>query len=55
MSPQDIVNESHQKTEVNLEDVPTLLDRRENVTVVSDIMKSERVPNLLIYYPPKKT
>ncbi|KAK1698088.1 hypothetical protein QYE76_014785 [Lolium multiflorum] len=37
MSPQQIVNESRQKIEVNLEDAP--LDRRENCNVVSDITK----------------
>ncbi|KAK1601894.1 hypothetical protein QYE76_017599 [Lolium multiflorum] len=40
MSPQQIVNESRQKIEVNLEDAP--LDRRENCNTVSDITKSER-------------
>ncbi|KAK1695755.1 hypothetical protein QYE76_012452 [Lolium multiflorum] len=37
MSPQQIVNESRQKVEVNLEDAP--LDRRENCNTVSDITK----------------
>ncbi|KAK1607951.1 hypothetical protein QYE76_031624 [Lolium multiflorum] len=41
MSPQQIVNESRQKVEVNLEDAS--IDRRENCNVVSDITKSERV------------
>ncbi|KAK1699471.1 hypothetical protein QYE76_016168 [Lolium multiflorum] len=45
MSPQQIVNESRQKIEVNLEDAP--LDRRENCNVVSDITKSERVNSLV--------
>ncbi|KAK1649268.1 hypothetical protein QYE76_067073 [Lolium multiflorum] len=45
MSPQQIVNESRQKIEVNLEDAP--LDRRENCNVVSDITKSERVHSLV--------
>jgi hypothetical protein len=44
MSPQQIVNKSRQKTEVKLEQPPT----RDNVTAVSDITKSERVPNLLV-------
>jgi hypothetical protein len=44
MSPQQIVNESHQKTEVKLEQPPT----RDNLTAVSDITKSEKVPNLLV-------
>jgi hypothetical protein len=44
MSPQQIVNESHQKTEVKLEQPPP----QDNVTAVSDITKSERVPNLLV-------
>ncbi|KAK1609741.1 hypothetical protein QYE76_033414 [Lolium multiflorum] len=46
MSPQQIVNESRQKTEVHLEDAP--LDRRENCNVVSDITKSERVNSLVL-------
>ncbi|KAK1664988.1 hypothetical protein QYE76_053147 [Lolium multiflorum] len=46
MSPQQIVNESRQKTEVNLEDAP--IDRRENCNAVSDITKSERVNSLVI-------
>ncbi|KAK1564032.1 hypothetical protein QYE76_048328, partial [Lolium multiflorum] len=46
MSPQQIVNESPQKIEVNLEDAP--LDRRENCNVVSDITKSERVNSLVL-------
>ena len=54
MSPQQIVNESHQKTEVNLKDAS--LGRQESAAAVSDvnkptqndITKSERVPNLLI-------
>ncbi|KAK1679176.1 hypothetical protein QYE76_040024 [Lolium multiflorum] len=45
MSPQQIVNESRQKIEVNLEDAP--LDRRENCNIVSDITKSERVNSLV--------
>ncbi|KAK1664854.1 hypothetical protein QYE76_053013 [Lolium multiflorum] len=45
MSPQQIVNESRQKIEVNLEDAP--LDRRENCNTVSDITKSERVHSLV--------
>ncbi|KAK1645885.1 hypothetical protein QYE76_063690 [Lolium multiflorum] len=45
MSPQQIVNESRQKIEVNLEDAS--LDRRENCNVVSDITKSERVNSLV--------
>ncbi|KAK1679651.1 hypothetical protein QYE76_040499 [Lolium multiflorum] len=45
MSPQQIVNESRQKTEVNLDDAS--LDRRENCNVVSDITKSERVNSLV--------
>src|SRR3954471_18208101 len=52
MSPQQIVNESRQKIEVNLQDAP----RRESVEPVSvvnepqknDKTKSERVPNLVI-------
>jgi hypothetical protein len=44
MSPQQIVNESHHKTEVKLEQPPP----RDNVTAVSDITKSEGVPNLLV-------
>ncbi|KAK1645151.1 hypothetical protein QYE76_062956 [Lolium multiflorum] len=46
MSPQQIVNESHQKIEVNLEDAP--IDRRENCNAMSDIMKSERVNSLVL-------
>ena len=46
MSPQQIVNESRQKTEVHLEDAP--LDRRENYNAVSDITKSERVNSLVL-------
>ncbi|KAK1694091.1 hypothetical protein QYE76_010788 [Lolium multiflorum] len=46
MSPQQIVNESRQKIEVNLEDAP--LDRRENCNAVSDITKSERVNSLVL-------
>ncbi|KAK1627074.1 hypothetical protein QYE76_001389 [Lolium multiflorum] len=46
MSPQQIVNESRQKVEVNLEDAP--IDRRENCNVVSDITKSERVNSLVL-------
>ena len=53
MTPQQIVNESRQKIEVNLKDVPT--DERENLVTVSDvneptnvITKSERVPSLLM-------
>ncbi|KAK1650348.1 hypothetical protein QYE76_068153 [Lolium multiflorum] len=45
MSPQQIVNESRQKIEVNLEDAS--IDRRENCNVVSDITKSERVNSLV--------
>ncbi|KAK1631603.1 hypothetical protein QYE76_005918 [Lolium multiflorum] len=45
MTPQQIVNESRQKIEVNLEDAS--LDRRENCNVVSDITKSERVNSLV--------
>ena len=45
MSPQQIVNESRQKVEVNVEQSPA---RETNVTAVSDITKSERVPSLLI-------
>ncbi|KAK1625877.1 hypothetical protein QYE76_000192 [Lolium multiflorum] len=45
MTPQQIVNESRQKVEVNLEDAS--LDRRENCHVVSDITKSERVTSLV--------
>jgi hypothetical protein len=46
MSPQQIVNESRQKIEVNIEQPPVL---KNNVIAVSDdITKSERVPNLLI-------
>ncbi|KAK1604957.1 hypothetical protein QYE76_028630 [Lolium multiflorum] len=45
MTPQQIVNESRQKVEVNLEDAS--LDRRENCNVVSDITKSERVNSLV--------
>jgi hypothetical protein len=44
MSPQQIVNESYQKSKVKLERPPP----RDNVTVVSDITKSERVPNMLV-------
>jgi hypothetical protein len=44
MSPQQIVHESRQKTEVKLEQPP----QRDNVTAVSDITKSEGVPNLLV-------
>jgi hypothetical protein len=44
MSPPQIVNESRQKTEVKLEQPPP----RDSVTAVSDITKSERVPNLLV-------
>jgi hypothetical protein len=44
MSPQQIVNESRQKTEVNIEQPPA----RENVAAVSDITKSERVPSMLL-------
>jgi hypothetical protein len=53
MTPQQIVNESRQKIEVNLKDVPT--DERENLVTMSDvneptniITKSERVPSLLM-------
>ncbi|KAK1648935.1 hypothetical protein QYE76_066740 [Lolium multiflorum] len=46
MSPQQIVNESRQKIEVNLEDAS--LDRRENCNTVSDITKSERVNSLVL-------
>ena len=54
MTPQQIVNESRQKIEVNLKDAS--LDRRDNVAVVSDvnepkksdITKRERVPSLLM-------
>ena len=46
MSPQQIVNESRQKVEVNLEDAP--VDRRENCNAVSDITKSERVNSLVL-------
>ena len=54
MTPQQIVNESRQKVEVNLKDAS--LDRRDNVAVVSDvneprksdITKRERVPSLLM-------
>ncbi|KAK1694088.1 hypothetical protein QYE76_010785 [Lolium multiflorum] len=45
MSPQQIVNESRQKIEVNLEDAS--IDRRENCNTVSDITKSERVHSLV--------
>ena len=45
MSPQQIVNESRQKIEVNLEDAS--IDRRENCNAVSDITKSERVNSLV--------
>jgi hypothetical protein len=45
MSPQQIVNESHKKTELKLEHPPP----QDNVTVVSDITKSERVPNMLVF------
>jgi hypothetical protein len=44
MSLQQIINESRQKTEVKLEQPPT----RDNVTTVTDITISERVPNLLV-------
>jgi hypothetical protein len=44
MSPQQIVSESRQKTEVKLEQPST----RDNVTTVTDITKSERVRNLLV-------
>ena len=44
--PQQIVNESRQKIEVNLEDAP--IDRRENCNTVSDITKSERVNSLVL-------
>jgi hypothetical protein len=44
LSPQQIVNESRQKTEVKLEQPPP----RDNVTAMSDIKKSEGVPNLLV-------
>ena len=37
MSPQQIVNESRQKIEVNLKDAS--LDRRESVAAVSDVNK----------------
>ena len=46
MSPQQIVNESRQKTEVHIEQPPV---RENNVIAVSDnITKSARVPNLVI-------
>ena len=45
MSPQQIVNESRQKVEVNLEDAS--LDRREDCNVMCDITKSERVNSLV--------
>ena len=46
MSPQQIVNESRQKTEVNIEQPPA---RENNVKAVSDnITKSAREPSLLI-------
>jgi hypothetical protein len=44
MSPRQIVNESRSKTEVKLKQPPP----QDNVTAVSDITKSERVPNLLV-------
>lgn len=54
MTPQEIVNDSRQKIEVNLKEDTT--PRRDCVTAVpdviepklSDITKSERVPGLLI-------
>ncbi|KAK1628823.1 hypothetical protein QYE76_003138 [Lolium multiflorum] len=46
MSPHQIVNESRQKVEVNLEDAP--IDRRENCNTVCDITKSERVNSLVL-------
>jgi outer membrane receptor for Fe3+-dicitrate len=46
MSAQQIVNESHQKTEVHLKDAP--IDRRENCNALSDITKSESVNSLVL-------